>query len=97
MPLFGAGIQGQIYGYGLNPGLIKRILVRCITLGLLPDPAIALSFADQTAVLSFLSAGTVSFNWLAVTLAIAFSQEQLVALQVAVNSSEVVIDGVRNC
>ena len=30
MALFSYGLQGNIYGYGLNPGAVALLLVRCI-------------------------------------------------------------------
>lgn len=42
--IFGAGIQGQIYGYGLNPGSFVYILIKCVPCVNIHDlaPAIAL-------------------------------------------------------
>ena len=30
MALFSYGLQGNIYGYGLNPGLVPLLAVRCL-------------------------------------------------------------------
>jgi len=36
MPLFGAGIQNQIYGYGLNPGLVPLSVLEGTAIACIP-------------------------------------------------------------
>ena len=47
MSLFGSGIQNQIYGYGLNPGLVPLIAIACVPCILIIDISPTLSLLSE--------------------------------------------------